>query len=117
MSMTTGEKVKELMKAEGYKAKEFADLLSISFDTLGNYLYRGKDVPSSLLTNIVNRPQFRKYALWLLLDDDNPEQYEKEQVMGVDECSHLLEKLTEEQLSHVLEFMRFVVSKEDKKEE
>jgi len=113
--MKIGEKLQSLREREGYTRKDFAEEIKLSPHSLLNYENRGRDVPASVLYKITNHPKFRKYTLWLMIDDDSPERFANEQVMGDDEFSVLLSELNTDQLTQLLKFMEFLVSENDAK--
>lgn len=73
-SISLGQKIKEIRKAEGFTQAKFGEAVSLSTDGVKSIeLGRSKNISSETLLNITNHPDFSKYALWLMTDQVNPE--------------------------------------------
>lgn len=71
--MKFGKKIKTIIKEERYSQREFAKLIDIPLGTLENYLSDRNELPAKIIAKIVNNEQFKKYTLWLMTGDVNPE--------------------------------------------
>lgn len=73
---TFAEKLKNIRKWERYTLAEFSDKCGIPKGTLGGYENEGRKIGLDNLSKILKVPEFKKYALYLTVDD-SPEAIEK----------------------------------------
>lgn len=70
MHKSLGKKIRVIRDTESLSRLEFAKLTGIPTPTQKSYeTERRKGVGSEILLNITNHPRFKKYTLWLMVDD------------------------------------------------
>lgn len=67
------EKLKQIRKAEGLTQARFADAVGIALSTVKNYERGDKVVGLSIIDKVANNHALKKYTLWLMTGDTNPE--------------------------------------------
>lgn len=71
--MGIGKKIKAVIKEERYSQREFAEMVGLPMRSLENYIAEINDPTYSVLMKIVNHEKFKKYTLWLMTGDVNPD--------------------------------------------
>ncbi len=67
------EKLKQIRKAEGLTQARFAQSVGVALSTVKNYERGDKVVGLSIIDKVTNNQEFKKYTLWLMTGDTNPE--------------------------------------------
>ncbi|MCD9491374.1 helix-turn-helix domain-containing protein [Photobacterium phosphoreum] len=71
--MEIGKKLKAIIREERYSQREFAEQVNIPIRTIEKYIAGTNDPTYGVLIKIVNHERFKKYTLWLMTGDVNPE--------------------------------------------
>ncbi len=107
--MTLGKKICEIRKKEGLSQKAFAEETGVSFKSVRNYEQGVSTVSEANLLKITNSNRFKKYTLWLMTDDEEPEG----DIYTGDEnvFTELIQSISDDELNQVIEYMEFLISK------
>ncbi|CAM4263417.1 helix-turn-helix domain-containing protein [Pseudoalteromonas maricaloris] len=73
MSMSIGEKFKMIRNKTGLNQQKFADLVGISISSYKKYESGHSEVGAPPLLAVANHPDLKKYTLWLMTGETNPE--------------------------------------------
>ncbi|WP_134333629.1 DNA-binding transcriptional regulator [Pseudomonas sp. LAIL14HWK12:I2] len=71
--MDLAEKLKAIRRSEGLTQSEFCALVGLSISTYKKYEASMFEMGFGALSSVVNHPRFRKYTLWLMIDEVAPE--------------------------------------------
>lgn len=110
MSTGIGQKIRDLRKLEKLSQQGLADLIGVTKGTIYTW-ENGKTKPSRELDKLIEHPRFKQYAAWLLTDEQTiqeaPTHYLAEK----------FERLSKSQQRAMLDYMDFLLSKDDAKAE
>lgn len=111
MSTDIGQKIRDLRKLEKLSQQNLADLIGTTKGTIYKW-ERGENSPTtSTLRRLTDHPRFKKYAAWLLTDERTVQEAP----------AHFLadkfEQLSEADQQAILNYMDFLLSKDDAKAE
>ncbi|HGJ5855626.1 helix-turn-helix domain-containing protein [Arsenophonus nasoniae] len=84
MSSQYGEKLKSIRHAEGLTQPEFSKLTGISLGAIRNYETGQSGVGLNVIDRIVKHPKLKKYTMWLMMDEINPEVGQIEPAFSLD---------------------------------
>ncbi|MCD9474086.1 helix-turn-helix domain-containing protein [Photobacterium phosphoreum] len=71
--MSFEKKLKTIIKEEGYSQARFAREIGISTSAVEKYISGKQEPAGGIMLKIVNHERFKKYTLWLMTGDVNPE--------------------------------------------
>jgi len=71
--MNLAQKLRSIRKAEGLTQAKFSEISGMALGTIKNYEGGHNDVGLQVVMQVVNRPEFQKYTLWLMTDKTAPE--------------------------------------------
>ncbi|MCE7576204.1 helix-turn-helix domain-containing protein [Aliivibrio fischeri] len=71
--MSFEKKLKAIIKEEGYSQAKFANEIGISTSTVEKYVSGKQEPAGGIMLKIVNHEKFKKYTLWLMTGDVNPD--------------------------------------------
>lgn len=110
MSTGIGQKIRDLRKLEKLSQQGLADLIGVTKGTIYTW-ENGKTKPSRELDKLIDHPRFKRYAAWLLTDERTVQEAP----------AHFLadkfDKLSKQQQQTILDYMDFLLSKDDAKAE
>tara|TARA_Y100000310_G_scaffold71917_1_gene67783 strand:+ start:29252 stop:29716 length:465 start_codon:yes stop_codon:yes gene_type:complete len=73
MSISVGEKFRLIRGTTNLSMNKFAELVGISSSSYKKYEGGHSEVGAPALLKVANHPQLKKYALWLVTGDTNPD--------------------------------------------
>ncbi|QZO12622.1 MULTISPECIES: helix-turn-helix domain-containing protein [Pseudoalteromonas] len=73
MSNKMGEKFRLIRERAGLTQSKFSELVGISFSSYKKYETGVNEVGAPAIMAVANHPEFKKYALWLITDESNPD--------------------------------------------
>ncbi len=71
--MSFEKRLKSIIKEEGFSQAKFASQIGISTSTIEKYISGKQEPAGGIMLKIVNHVQFKKYTLWLMTGDVNPD--------------------------------------------
>ncbi|MDD9158254.1 helix-turn-helix transcriptional regulator [Aliivibrio sp. S4TY2] len=71
--MSFEKKLKAIIKEEGYSQAGFASEIGISTSAVEKYISGKQEPAGGVMLRIVNHEKFKKYTLWLMTGDVNPD--------------------------------------------
>ncbi|EIA0806111.1 helix-turn-helix domain-containing protein [Vibrio vulnificus] len=71
--MDLGKKIKAIRVAEGLSQPQMAELMGMPIGTLRNCEQDRTELGTERLLRITTHDRFKKYALWLVTNETNPE--------------------------------------------
>lgn len=72
MSSRHQEKLKNIRIVEGLSQAAFAELTGINIGTIKNYEAGKREAGIKVIDKIISIDRFKKYTMWLMLDETNP---------------------------------------------
>lgn len=73
MSINYAKKILMIRKSEDLTQAKFSAITGIGLSTIKNYETGQSIAGAAIMERVVNTDEFKKYALWLLLDQTSPE--------------------------------------------
>ncbi|MGS1814101.1 helix-turn-helix domain-containing protein [Klebsiella oxytoca] len=73
MSSSYEEKLKQIRNAEGMSQKAFAEITGINIGSIKNYESGKREVGLSVVDRVLGTRDFKKYTLWLMTGETQPE--------------------------------------------
>lgn len=71
--MSLEKKLRAILKEERYNQREFAESIDTPLRSVQNYLSGKQEPTAGVLMKIVNHPNYKKYALWLMTGEVAPD--------------------------------------------
>ena len=71
--MSFEKKLKAIIKEEEYSQAKFANEIGISRSAVEKYVSGKQEPAGGIMLKIVNHEKFKKYTLWLMTGDVNPD--------------------------------------------
>ena len=107
MSTSIGQKIRELRNKEGLSQQALADIIDVTKSTIYTW-EKGTARPSRELNKLTEHPRFKKYASWLLLDDDVAQEPPAHYV------AEKFDRLPPAKQRALLEYMDFLLAQQEK---
>ncbi|HGJ5883939.1 helix-turn-helix domain-containing protein [Arsenophonus sp.] len=82
--MKMSEKLKKIRKAEGLTQVKFCEISGIALGTLKNYEGGHQEPGIQVVSQVTHNPRFKKYTMWLMADEINPEAGQIEPAFSLD---------------------------------
>ena len=73
MSTETAQKLRQIRQAERLTQREFAEITGLGLGSVKNYESGHGTAGLKLLEAVLRHERFRKYTLWMILDETAPE--------------------------------------------
>lgn len=106
MSTSVGQKIRDLRKLENLSQQALADLIGVSKGTIYTW-ENGKNKPSRELSKLTDHPRFKRYTTWLLTDEGTVQE------APAHFLAEKFDKLSKSQQRAMLDYMDFLLSKDD----
>lgn len=72
LSIDYSEKLRLLRKSEGLTQQEFSDITGLGLSTIKKYETGQKIAGIASVERVINVDQYKKYTMWILLDEVSP---------------------------------------------
>ena len=109
---TLREKIISVRAQEGLSQQEFCRITGAGLSAIKALeAGRSDQLNTKTLFAITNHPQFKKYAVYLVCDDDDAKAGQEMPRTELDDAVDTLRSMREEEVGQVMEYLRFLLAK------